>query len=112
MCSGTSGYGTSIWGRRRMLEVADLRSGYGRIPILDGVSFSLPRGSVFGVLGHNGMGKTTLLKTLIGELPVTGGKIRFNGQDVTLKTRGSPQSSLPPSHAGSQGSWNLVSHAA
>lgn len=69
-----------------MLEVTDLRSGYGRIPILDGISFSLPRGSVFGVLGHNGMGKTTLLKTLIGELPVTRGSIRFNGQDVTLKT--------------------------
>jgi branched-chain amino acid transport system ATP-binding protein len=69
-----------------MLEVADLHAGYGRIQILNGVSFSLPRGAIFGVLGHNGMGKTTLLKTLIGELPVNGGSIRFDGQDVTAKS--------------------------
>ena len=66
-----------------MLEVGDLRSGYGRIPILDGVTFSIAEGEVVGVLGHNGMGKTTLLRTLIGELHVTGGVIRFDGEDVT-----------------------------
>lgn len=66
-----------------MLEVKDLRSGYGRIPILDGISFSMKPGEVVGVLGHNGMGKTTLLRTLIGQLKATSGTIKFAGQDVT-----------------------------
>jgi ABC-type branched-subunit amino acid transport system ATPase component len=66
-----------------MLEVSQLRSGYGRIPILDGVSFAVAPGEVVGVLGHNGMGKTTLLKALAGELPATAGVIRFGGRDVT-----------------------------
>lgn len=66
-----------------MLEVEDLRAGYGRIGILEGVSFSIARGELVGVLGHNGMGKTTLLRSLIGELPASRGVIRFAGQDVT-----------------------------
>ena len=66
-----------------MLEATDLRSGYGRIPILSGITFSVAQGEVVGVLGHNGMGKTTLLRTLVGELRPTHGTIRFDGQDVT-----------------------------
>ncbi|MBV9287606.1 MAG: ATP-binding cassette domain-containing protein, partial [Hyphomicrobiales bacterium] len=62
-----------------MLEVENLHSGYGRIGILAGVSFSVNRGEIVGVLGHNGMGKTTLLRTLIGELPASEGLIRFQG---------------------------------
>ena len=66
-----------------ILEVDGLRSGYGRIPILAGVSLSVADGEFLGILGHNGMGKTTLMNTLMGHLPATGGSIRFNGQDVT-----------------------------
>ena len=66
-----------------MLEVANLHSGYGRIGILTGVSFSVNRGEIVGVLGHNGMGKTTLLRTLIGELSASAGVIRFQGRDIT-----------------------------
>ncbi|MGD9536592.1 MAG: ABC transporter ATP-binding protein [Alphaproteobacteria bacterium] len=66
-----------------MLEVAGLRSGYGRIQILDGVSFSLRQGEVVGVLGHNGMGKTTLLRTLIGQLRASAGSIAFDGKAIT-----------------------------
>jgi branched-chain amino acid transport system ATP-binding protein len=66
-----------------MLEVENLHAGYGRIPILAGVSFSIARGEFVGVLGHNGMGKTTLLRTLVGELPASAGAIRYDGQDVT-----------------------------
>jgi urea transport system ATP-binding protein len=69
-----------------MLEVTGLCSGYGRIPILDGVEFALGEGEVVGVLGHNGMGKTTLLKTLIGELRATAGSIRLGGRDVTRRS--------------------------
>ncbi len=66
-----------------MLEVDRLHSGYGRIPILEGVSLSLKEGDVVGILGHNGMGKTTLLRTLIGEIKANQGTIRFDGEDVT-----------------------------
>ena len=66
-----------------ILEVTGLRSGYSTIPVLHGVSFAVGRGEALGILGHNGMGKTTLLKTLIGALPATAGKIAFDGVDVT-----------------------------
>jgi branched-chain amino acid transport system ATP-binding protein len=66
-----------------MLNVDGLRTGYGRIPILNGVSFAVNEGEFIGILGHNGMGKTTLLKALMGFLPATAGSVRFNGNDVT-----------------------------
>jgi branched-chain amino acid transport system ATP-binding protein len=66
-----------------MLNVDGLRTGYGRIPILNGVSFTANEGEFIGILGHNGMGKTTLLKALMGFLPATGGSVRFDGNDVT-----------------------------
>lgn len=66
-----------------MLRVSRLRSGYGSIPVLAGLSLSVAEGEVVGILGHNGMGKTTLLKTLIGILPTTGGEIEFRGQDIS-----------------------------
>jgi len=65
-----------------MLEVHDLHAGYGRIPVLSGINFTVGEHEVVGVLGHNGMGKTTLLKTLIGQVPLTSGKIRFAGSDI------------------------------
>ena len=66
-----------------MLQVTGLCAGYGRIPILNGVSFALREGEFVGVLGHNGMGKTTLLKALMGFLPATAGQVRFADADVT-----------------------------
>ncbi len=66
-----------------MLEVSDLAAGYGRIPILSSVSFSVAEGEFVGVLGHNGMGKTTLLRALMGYLPATAGRVMFAGADVT-----------------------------
>jgi branched-chain amino acid transport system ATP-binding protein len=66
-----------------MLEVSNLRSGYGSIPVLNGLSLSTTEGAFVGILGHNGMGKTTLLKTLIGVIPVTAGRIEFGGQEIT-----------------------------
>ena len=49
-----------------MLEVENLRSGYGGVPILMGVDLRVETHEFVGILGHNGMGKTTLLRTLIG----------------------------------------------
>jgi len=66
-----------------MLDVQGLRTGYGRIPILNGVSFSVNEDEFIGILGHNGMGKTTLLKALMGFLPATGGRVMFGHDDVT-----------------------------
>ena len=66
-----------------MLAVSDLRANYGRIPILVGIDLEIEGGEVIGILGHNGMGKTTLMKTLIGLVPATGGTIVFDGQDIT-----------------------------
>ena len=66
-----------------MLEISDLRAGYGRIPILNGVSLTVADGEFVGILGHNGMDKTTLLKAIMGYLPATGGHIGFAGIDVT-----------------------------
>jgi ABC-type branched-subunit amino acid transport system ATPase component len=65
------------------LEASDICAGYGRIPILRGVSFCVRPGEILGVLGHNGMGKTTLMKTLVGTLRCTAGRIRLVGEDVT-----------------------------
>ena len=66
-----------------MLEVDNLSAGYGRIPILNNVTFSVAAGEFIGVLGHNGMGKTTLLRTLMGYLPATSGRVTFEGADLT-----------------------------
>jgi len=66
-----------------MLNVTGLRTGYGRIPILNGVSFAVSEGEFIGILGHNGMGKTTLLRALMGFLPATSGRIQFADDDVT-----------------------------
>ena len=68
---------------RLMLDVYDLRAGYGRVPVLHGVTFQLREGEALGVVGHNGMGKTTLLKTVVGLLPSTGGRVALEEVDVT-----------------------------
>jgi branched-chain amino acid transport system ATP-binding protein len=66
-----------------MLSVTDLHARYGRIPILNGIRLEVAAGEFVGVLGHNGMGKTTLLKTLMGFVPARRGRIVFDGVDVT-----------------------------
>lgn len=65
-----------------MLEASTIGARYGRIPALTGVSLSVAAGEAIGIVGHNGMGKTTLLKTLMGYLPLAGGSIRFEGRDI------------------------------
>ena len=66
-----------------MLEVANLNQYYGGSHILRDVSFDLPPGKVTTLLGRNGVGKTTLLKTLMGLVPVTTGSVRFGEADIT-----------------------------
>jgi len=66
-----------------LLEVKALRAAYGRVPVLHGVDFSVDEGEIVGILGHNGMGKSTLLKTLMGLVPATGGSIHLDGVEIT-----------------------------
>ena len=70
-----------------LLVVQDIKAGYGKVPILAGITFSMAAGEYLGILGHNGMGKTTTMRTLMGALPATGGSVSFDGRDITrLKT--------------------------
>jgi amidase len=66
-----------------VLEITDLHAGYGEVPVLRGMSLQLHEGEAIGIVGHNGMGKTTLLRTIMGLLPSSGGKIVIDGVDVT-----------------------------
>ena len=66
-----------------LLEVQGLSSGYGKVPVVHGIEFAIAEDEVVGILGHNGMGKSTLLKTLMGFLPAASGAIRFHGHDIT-----------------------------
>ena len=66
-----------------MLEVAALQAAYGRVPVLMGVDFRLKAGEFLGILGHNGMGKTTLMRTLMGFIPPTAGGVTFLDRDIT-----------------------------
>jgi len=66
-----------------MLTVTGLNQFYGGSHILRGVGFEAPAGKVTALLGRNGVGKTTLLKTLIGLLPAASGSVRFEAEDIT-----------------------------
>jgi branched-chain amino acid transport system ATP-binding protein len=65
------------------LEVVDLHAGYGDALVLHGVSFGLPEGGSLAVLGRNGVGKTTLLLTLMGDTDVRSGSVLWRGEDIT-----------------------------
>jgi amidase len=65
------------------LEIKGLATGYGRIPVLHGVDLTVQPDEIVGILGHNGMGKSTLLKTVMGFLPARNGSVRLAGEDIT-----------------------------
>jgi branched-chain amino acid transport system ATP-binding protein len=66
-----------------LLEVRDLHSGYGDLPVVTGVDLDVEEGGIVTVVGPNGAGKTTLLKTITGLVPVWTGSVRFDGQDIS-----------------------------
>ena len=65
-----------------LLEVRGLRATYGPVPVLHGIELDVEEGELVGVLGHNGMGKTTLLRAIMGFVNVSGGSIRFDGDEI------------------------------
>ncbi len=68
-----------------LLAFDDVRAGYGSAVVLDGVSFTLPERGGLAVLGRNGVGKSTLLLTIMGCTRVSRGHIRWRGEDVTRR---------------------------
>jgi urea transport system ATP-binding protein len=65
------------------LEFVDVTAGYGRSMVIHGVSLSVPLGGGVALMGHNGAGKTSLLRVAVGLLPVRSGKVLIDGEDVT-----------------------------
>lgn len=66
-----------------MLDLTDISAGYGETQVLHGLSLKAEPGRVLAILGRNGAGKSTTLKTIMGLLPLRGGSARFGGQSIT-----------------------------
>ncbi|MGC2775653.1 MAG: ABC transporter ATP-binding protein [Bradyrhizobium sp.] len=66
-----------------ILDVQNLVGGYGKMTILNGTTFSVPKGSITTVIGPNGAGKSTVFKAIFGLLKLREGKVVFKGRDVT-----------------------------
>ena len=72
-----------------MLEIADLRAGYGALEVLRGIDLTIAEGEIVAVLGSNGAGKTTLNVNISGLYRRFGGAIRFHGKDISDHSPGS-----------------------
>ena len=66
-----------------MLEVDEIHTYYGDSHVLQGVSLTIKRGEVIGLVGRNGMGKTTLIRSIVGFTPPRRGRVRFKERDIT-----------------------------
>jgi branched-chain amino acid transport system ATP-binding protein len=66
------------------LEIRGLGAGYGGTPILQGVDLRINPGEIVAIIGRNGVGKSTLMKTIIGLLPATMGAVLYGGSDITV----------------------------
>lgn len=66
-----------------MLSVKDLRVAYGQSEVIHGLSFEAEKGKIVAIMGRNGMGKTTLMKSLIGNLEAKSGTISVDDKDIT-----------------------------
>ncbi|MFY9852204.1 MAG: ATP-binding cassette domain-containing protein, partial [Trebonia sp.] len=69
------------------LEIDGLRRRYGSVIALDGLSFDVPSGQVFGFLGPNGAGKTTTMRAIFGVASLDAGEIRWRGKPVDEQAR-------------------------
>ena len=87
-----------------VLEANDLKKGFGDRKLIDGLSFSLPRNGIVGVIGPNGVGKTTLFKTIVGLEPLDDGALKI-GETVKLSYVDQSRSNLDPN----KNLWEVVS---
>ncbi len=76
-----------------LLTTTGLRAGYGGKPVLQGVDLAVQPGEIVAVIGRNGVGKSTLMRSLVGLLPASAGGIAFRGAAV----EGSPPTAAPAS---------------
>jgi ABC-type branched-subunit amino acid transport system ATPase component len=77
------------------LELSGVTSGYGSSPVVHGVSLQIAPGEILALVGRNGMGKTSLLKTILAFLPAWQGAVHIDGRDVTAGTGPVPGSQRP-----------------
>jgi branched-chain amino acid transport system ATP-binding protein len=68
------------------LKITSMRSGYGHVQIINDVSLDIQTGEIVAIIGRNGVGKTTLMKSIIGNLRVSSGAVEFLSRDVTALT--------------------------
>ncbi|QLF93085.1 urea ABC transporter ATP-binding subunit UrtE [Pseudomonas sp. ABC1] len=68
-----------------MFQISNLASGYGQSQILHGLDLAVAKKEIVAVMGRNGMGKTTLFKSLMGILPQWSGQIRVDGKDISTQ---------------------------
>lgn len=66
-----------------LLKVTGLRAGYGHTPILQGIDLEIEKGEIVSLIGRNGVGKTTTMRCLMGQIAATAGSIGFGGRDIT-----------------------------
>ncbi len=66
-----------------VLKITGLRAGYGQTPILQGIELDIRSGEIVSLIGRNGVGKTTILRCLMGQLPASAGSVQFKGRDIT-----------------------------
>jgi ATP-binding cassette ChvD family protein len=87
-----------------VLEADKIRKGFGERILIDNLSFSLPRNGIVGIIGPNGVGKTTLFKTIVGLEPLDGGVLKV-GETVTLSYVDQSRSGIDPN----KNVWEVVS---
>ena len=66
-----------------ILQVEHVRKAFGGVVANDDISISVPEGKIYGLIGPNGSGKTTLFNCIVGQHPIDGGSIRFQGRDIS-----------------------------
>ena len=69
----------------QILKVENISAGYGSTVVVNSLSFSINQGEILSITGRNGVGKTTLLKSIMGVIPIKSGNLIFENQDISMK---------------------------